>query len=1423
MSTSSSASKPSGQWQPPTLEEMQAMLPQYEFVRLLGRGGMGAVYKAVQVSLDRPVAIKVLPVDLVDDEDSQFAERFKNEARTMAKMNHPSIVDVYDFGETQTGLLYIVMEFIDGTDVSQMIISQGKLPEDYALSITAHVCDALNYAHRNGIIHRDIKPANILINMEGAVKVADFGLAKASDAGQSGLTKTNMAMGTPDFVAPEALIPGIPLDGRADLYAVGVMLYQMLTGEIPRGLWTLPGLKLGTDPRFDAIITKAMQTDREVRYQTAAEIRQELDVILATPRSVLIQQQQAAAEAAARAAKEQRQAASTPQKPMASGPQKRISEQPVRHAPPPVKQTSFAPIIGIAATVILGAGLVFFLLSKEPKLVPKTQGPVTAKAPETNPSKPPVRPKDTPAASPAPTMPAAPPTVPALEFGGHRYQIITTKASWADAAKKAEELGGHLATLNSREEYEWLRQICFPTYAGSKLLLGGIQRDSRSAVWEWITGEPFTTEPWMGDFSNDGANGKAHVLSLDQKGLDDVILEFHPCIYVIEWMSSRLPTTANAPATAPKPPLTPGTINLLAGLDVAKNKLSGDWQLVNGELVSDTSTADSEITLPVASVPAEYDVRYHLTRFNGFQMQFRFGTRQRGANFITDGAASRDNSKEVQVKWGGPNSGVIVKPTPLLRNGKPHDLVMQVRADHITALLDGQEVLRRDVSDVTANDMDGFSLRVARGKVIYHAIEIIPVQAAASSMTTAATADEGFTPLFRSPMDFSGWTSLDGAAPETKWDFHEGGFSTNKRGATLLSPEEHENFELRLDWKVAQRGNGAIAYHSGPVQYRDVLRLRLCSPTLKPDRCGELMGIGLPVTDSEVKINEWNTARLIVRGNLREHWVNDVKVLEYDVSSPAFLQSQKAGSQLNPNIRSGAPGTRGRLVLIHNDGMVCFRNLRLRKLEPAPPGAPPAPPQPATVASTTPTMPAAVPATPSPASPIAPSPADPLPPGWTDLLAKADPAQGAVTGQWQKGPDGLVVKAQPGVLQFDLNQVPSEQYDFEIDFTVHSSEPDVAHILPLPGGHWFIARLSITHCYLGPTLDGQQPIGRKEAYTPDAKLAQGRRHRSLVQVRKDSVRLVLDEKEVILFNGDLKRLTPDGQFALRNTAHLGIASHQADVTFHRIGFRPHDSSRMDKRDKDTLLASNPRLAQLEAGFQTRYQADAEKPFLASLAKLNQSYLTNGIARARSAAQAKGSLAEVTALDAEKAALTKGEGIPAEDADTIPAALKTLRSTYRTALAKITAERDTKAAPLYDLYLKALDTYIADLTKTEKLDDAKRVSALRDEIAQQKPQTAAAPVADAKPVTTPTAAPVAPPKPAATTGSTWRTAAEYLVNNGGSFVASKNGTNSQVLTAKDIPAGRFDIIELNIERLNSVLPPLKKMTCSRSSAFAISAV
>lgn len=267
---------PGQPWTPPAAEELQPHFPQYEIRSLLGRGGMGAVYLAWQKSLSRHVAIKVMP-PVAKDADHSYAERFKQEARSMAQLNHPGIIAVYDAGETAEGLLYFVMEYIEGTDVHQMVAAAGKLLPEHALAITAHVCEALAYAHAAGIIHRDIKPANIMVDRQGNVKVADFGLAKLATQ-DTGLTQTNMTMGTPDFVSPEALMPGMPLDGRADLYAVGVMLYQMLTGKIPRGAW-LPASTMvpGLDPRWDEIIVKAMQMDREARHSSAVELRQHLD------------------------------------------------------------------------------------------------------------------------------------------------------------------------------------------------------------------------------------------------------------------------------------------------------------------------------------------------------------------------------------------------------------------------------------------------------------------------------------------------------------------------------------------------------------------------------------------------------------------------------------------------------------------------------------------------------------------------------------------------------------------------------------------------------------------------------------------------------------------------------------------------------------------------------------------------------------------------------------------------------------------------------------------------------------------------------------------------------------------------------------------------------------------------------------------
>ncbi|HBJ87482.1 MAG TPA: protein kinase, partial [Verrucomicrobiales bacterium] len=258
-------------WSPPSVEELQKALPQYEITAFIARGGMGAVYKGVQRALKRTVAIKILPPE-IEDGDAQYAARFKHEAQAMARLSHPNIVAVHDAGEVlgKTGsggegeigrggsLLYFVMEFIEGTDVAQLIASEGQIEPQRAIQIITAVCEALAFAHEEGIIHRDIKPSNIMIDHKGRVKVADFGLAKAVNVGSTLLTGTHMAMGTPDFMAPESLMPGIQVDQRADLYAVGVMLYQMLTGKIPRGRFQLPSTMVPqVDKGFDAIVDKA--------------------------------------------------------------------------------------------------------------------------------------------------------------------------------------------------------------------------------------------------------------------------------------------------------------------------------------------------------------------------------------------------------------------------------------------------------------------------------------------------------------------------------------------------------------------------------------------------------------------------------------------------------------------------------------------------------------------------------------------------------------------------------------------------------------------------------------------------------------------------------------------------------------------------------------------------------------------------------------------------------------------------------------------------------------------------------------------------------------------------------------------------------------------------------------------------------------
>ena len=256
---------------PPLPSEISKFFPQLEILELLGAGGMGFVYKARQPNLDRFVALKILPSEA--GRDPHFAERFSREAKALARLNHPNIVGVYDFGQSD-GFYYFLMEYVDGVNLRQMEKAQRLTPAE-ALAIVPRICDALQYAHEEGIVHRDIKPANILIDKKGRVKIADFGLAKllGKAAPDLTLTQANAIMGTPHYMAPEQMERPLEVDSRADIYSLGVVFYEMLTGELPLGRFALPSEKVQVDVRLDEIVLRSLERDVERRYQRVSEVK----------------------------------------------------------------------------------------------------------------------------------------------------------------------------------------------------------------------------------------------------------------------------------------------------------------------------------------------------------------------------------------------------------------------------------------------------------------------------------------------------------------------------------------------------------------------------------------------------------------------------------------------------------------------------------------------------------------------------------------------------------------------------------------------------------------------------------------------------------------------------------------------------------------------------------------------------------------------------------------------------------------------------------------------------------------------------------------------------------------------------------------------------------------------------------------------
>lgn len=246
----------------PTLELLAELLPAYDFESFIAQGGMGAVYKARQRSLDRDVAIKILPREL--GADPEFRQSFVTEAKAMARLNHPNLIGVYDFGDAD-GMPFIVMEYVHGKSLYHSAWNQSIEPAQ-AVAIVKAICEGLAHANAQGIIHGDIKPANILMTPDVVPKIGDFGLARPSDDVGPGL-----AMGTPGYTAPEVFNQPDLVDARADLYSVGVILHELLTGKTPDASGYRDLVSSG-DLRLDAIWQKATQDSPDHRYQSAAEM-----------------------------------------------------------------------------------------------------------------------------------------------------------------------------------------------------------------------------------------------------------------------------------------------------------------------------------------------------------------------------------------------------------------------------------------------------------------------------------------------------------------------------------------------------------------------------------------------------------------------------------------------------------------------------------------------------------------------------------------------------------------------------------------------------------------------------------------------------------------------------------------------------------------------------------------------------------------------------------------------------------------------------------------------------------------------------------------------------------------------------------------------------------------------------------------------
>lgn len=507
------------QFKAPTTEELQQLLPAYDVLSFIAKGGMGAVYKAHQKSLERNVAIKILPREFGEDHD--FRRRFEDEAKAMAKLNHPNLISVYDFGEVDH-MLYIVMEFVDGKSFHESFHGRAIAEKEVA-HLVAGICEGLAHAHEAGILHRDIKPANILLDSKNRPKIGDFGLARLTEETEG----EGIIYGTPDYIAPEVIKNPGAVDTRSDVFSTGVILYELLTGKLPEKRYIPASQIEDVDPRFDKIVRRATHPSPMLRFADGEAMASDLKTL-----QDALDNQVTGIVTAPPAGMATPITGTTPPPAHAAGPQ---NQPPISEASPPEAAPAAAPEvqvnIGTNWSLLRNLVIIVLLLAaifgmyrayqwqkeenakqqaKQQRLTDQAEADERQRVLEEKRNRERLEALRAAQPKPVPVAPEPEPETPleALERlkpsltsgearteyppntlirGTSRFFLIEQELSWQRASSYAEEYGGHLAVCLNEGEQKWLSS---KIPANTTIWLGG-GATGRTA-WGWVDGSPWT-------------------------------------------------------------------------------------------------------------------------------------------------------------------------------------------------------------------------------------------------------------------------------------------------------------------------------------------------------------------------------------------------------------------------------------------------------------------------------------------------------------------------------------------------------------------------------------------------------------------------------------------------------------------------------------------------------------------------------------------------------------------------------------------------------------------------------------------------------------------------------------------------------------------------------------------------------------------